>query len=57
MSLKSSRPVPDTEAYKFIVDNINGNSLYKENLPEDFCSEYLEWIKSSKLNKDAFIPS
>jgi hypothetical protein len=50
MSLKSSRPVPDTEAYKFIVDNINGNSLYKENLPEDFCSEYLEWIKSSKLN-------
>ena len=37
MSLKSSRPVPDTEAYQFIVDNINGNSLYKENLPEDFC--------------------
>ena len=50
MNLKASRPVPDREAYQFIVDNINGNSLYKKDLPVKFCSEYLEWIKSSKLN-------
>ena len=29
MNLRASRPVPDKEAYQFIVDNINGNSLYK----------------------------
>jgi len=50
MNLKPARPVPDREAYQFIVNNINGNSLYEKNLPEKFCSEYLEWIKSSNLN-------
>ena len=50
MNLKASRPVPDREAYQFIIENINGNSLYEKDLPEKFCSEYLEWIKSSKLN-------
>ena len=50
MNLRASRPVPDKEAYQFIVDNINGNSLYEKDLPEKFCQEYLEWIQSSKLN-------
>ena len=50
MSFKSSRPVPDTEAYEFIKKNIDGNCLYKKDLPETFCKEYLKWICNSKLN-------
>ena len=50
MSFKSSRPVPDTEAYQFIKKNIDGDCLYKKDLPETFCHQYLEWIRNSKLN-------
>ena len=50
MNYKQSRPIPDKEVYQFIVNNINGNSLYNKNLPKNFCNSYLEWIKSSKLN-------
>ena len=48
-NLKSSRPIPERNIYNFIKENINGNNLYND-LREEYCNSYSDWIQSTKIN-------
>ena len=48
--MRGARPIPDKTSYNFIKKNVNGKSIYENNLVKDFCNSYSNWIQSSKLN-------
>ena len=57
MNLKNSRPVPNSDVYKFIQSSIKTADIYDLKSIPKYCERYVDWISKSKneiTNLDRF---
>ena len=48
MNLKNSRPVPNSDVYKFIQSSIKTADIYDLKSIPKYCERYVDWISKSK---------
>ena len=51
MNLRNSRPIPDSNVYKFVTNSLKSADIYDLKSIPIYCERYVDWIISSSNNK------